>query len=142
MPQQIIKGRFVEALKTTASWAVDAGHDVHVPARSPQALRPRDGLTVTGSIQAGARRTAGISKYSRSIRRTLVLTLAAAVSLLAAAQHAEAASGPIAADGLSNPSSIAIRGSTVYVLSAAYLTHNHRRPGPAAATRAFPDTGS
>ena len=30
------------------SWAVDAGHDVHVLARSPQALRPRDGLTVTG----------------------------------------------------------------------------------------------
>jgi hypothetical protein len=29
-----------------------------------------------------------------------------------------------AADGLSNPSSVAIRGSTVYVLSAAYLTHN------------------
>jgi putative NADH-flavin reductase len=30
------------------NWAVDAGHDVHVLARSPQALRPRDGLTVTG----------------------------------------------------------------------------------------------
>jgi putative NADH-flavin reductase len=30
------------------SWAVDAGHDVHVLARSPQALRPRDGLIVTG----------------------------------------------------------------------------------------------
>ncbi len=30
------------------SWAVDAGHDVHVLARSPEALRPRDGLTVTG----------------------------------------------------------------------------------------------
>ena len=30
------------------TWAVDAGHDVHVLARSPQALRPRDGLTVTG----------------------------------------------------------------------------------------------
>jgi putative NADH-flavin reductase len=30
------------------SWAVDAGHDVHVLARRPQALRPRDGLTVTG----------------------------------------------------------------------------------------------
>jgi hypothetical protein len=28
------------------------------------------------------------------------------------------------ADGLSNPSSVAIRGRTVYVLSAAYLTHN------------------
>ena len=73
------------------NWAVDAGHDVHVLARSPQALRPRDGLTVTGPIQAGARRTAGINKYSRSIRRILVLTLAAAVSLLAAAQHADAA---------------------------------------------------
>jgi sugar lactone lactonase YvrE len=84
------------------TWAVDAGHDVHVLARSPQALRPRDGLTVTGPIQAGARRTAGINKYSRSIRRILVLTLAAAVSLLAAAQHADAASGPI-----SNPHIIA-----------------------------------
>jgi uncharacterized protein YbjT (DUF2867 family) len=31
------------------TWAVDAGHDVHVLARSPQALRPRDGLTVTGA---------------------------------------------------------------------------------------------
>lgn len=30
------------------SWAVDAGHDVHVLARSPEALRPRDRLTVTG----------------------------------------------------------------------------------------------
>src|SRR6266851_5744361 len=30
------------------NWAVDAGHDVHVLARSPQALRPRNGLTVTG----------------------------------------------------------------------------------------------
>jgi len=30
------------------NWAVDAGHDVHVLARSPQALRPQDGLTVTG----------------------------------------------------------------------------------------------
>jgi len=30
------------------SWAVDAGHDVHVLARSPQALQPRNGLTVTG----------------------------------------------------------------------------------------------
>src|SRR5258707_571367 len=30
------------------SWAVDADHDVQVLARSPQALRPRDGLTVTG----------------------------------------------------------------------------------------------
>src|SRR5258708_37466967 len=30
------------------NWAVDAGHDVHVLARSPQALRPRHGLTVTG----------------------------------------------------------------------------------------------
>ena len=30
------------------SWAVDAGHDVYVLARSPEALRPRDGLTVTG----------------------------------------------------------------------------------------------
>ena len=30
------------------NWAVDAGHDVHVLARSPHALRPRDGLTVTG----------------------------------------------------------------------------------------------
>ena len=93
MPQQIIKGRLVEALKTTASWAVDAGHDVHVPARSPQALRPRDGLTVTGSIQAGARRTAGINKYSRSIRRTLVLTLAAAVSLLSIMRLSKAYGG-------------------------------------------------
>jgi len=56
----------------------------------------------SGPIQAGARRTAGINKYSRSIRRILVLTLAAAVSLLAAAQHADAASGPI-----SNPHIIA-----------------------------------
>jgi putative NADH-flavin reductase len=30
------------------NWAVDAGHDVHVLARNPEALRPRDGLTVTG----------------------------------------------------------------------------------------------
>jgi putative NADH-flavin reductase len=30
------------------SWALDAGHDVHALARSPQALPPRDGLTVTG----------------------------------------------------------------------------------------------
>ncbi len=30
------------------NWTVDAGHDVHVLARSPQALRPRDVLTVTG----------------------------------------------------------------------------------------------
>jgi putative NADH-flavin reductase len=30
------------------NWAVDAGHDVHVLARSPEALRPRDGLTVAG----------------------------------------------------------------------------------------------
>lgn len=30
------------------SWAVDAGHDVHVLARSPEELGPRDGLTVTG----------------------------------------------------------------------------------------------
>ena len=29
-----------------------------------------------------------------------------------------------AADGLSNPSAVAIWGSTVYVLSAAYFTHN------------------
>src|SRR5258708_34657074 len=56
----------------------------------------------SGPIQAGARRTAGINKYSRSIRRILVLILAAAVSLLAAAQHADAASGPI-----SNPHIIA-----------------------------------
>ena len=56
----------------------------------------------SGPIQAGARRTAGINKYSRSIRRILVLTLAAGVSLLAAAQHADAASGPI-----SNPHIIA-----------------------------------
>ena len=56
----------------------------------------------SGPIQAGARRIAGINKYSRSIRRILVLTLAAAVSLLAAAQHADAASGPI-----SNPHIIA-----------------------------------
>jgi hypothetical protein len=32
------------------NWAVDAGHDVHVLARSPEALRPRDGLTVTGAM--------------------------------------------------------------------------------------------
>lgn len=30
------------------SWAIDAGHDVHVLARNPESLRPRDGLTVTG----------------------------------------------------------------------------------------------
>src|SRR5260370_20746524 len=30
------------------NWAVDAGPDVHVLARRPEALRPRDGLTVTG----------------------------------------------------------------------------------------------
>jgi hypothetical protein len=30
------------------SWAVDAGHDVHVLARSPEAMRPRHGLSVTG----------------------------------------------------------------------------------------------
>src|SRR5260370_24099274 len=55
-----------------------------------------------GLMQAGGRGTEGINKYSRSIRRILVLTLAAAVSLLAAAQHADAASGPI-----SNPHIIA-----------------------------------
>ena len=30
------------------SWAIDAGHDVHALARHAGALRPRDGLTVTG----------------------------------------------------------------------------------------------
>ncbi len=30
------------------NWAVDVGHDVHVLARSPEAVGPRDGLTVTG----------------------------------------------------------------------------------------------
>lgn len=30
------------------SWGIDAGHEVHVLARHPEALRPRDGLTVTG----------------------------------------------------------------------------------------------
>jgi hypothetical protein len=29
----------------------------------------------------------------------------------------------ISTDGLSNPTSIAVRGSTVYVASAAYITH-------------------
>ena len=43
------------------TWAVDAGHDVHVLARRPEALRPRDGLTVTGGdvldpAAAGGRR--------------------------------------------------------------------------------------
>ena len=30
------------------NWAIDAGHDVHALARNAAALRPRDGLTVTG----------------------------------------------------------------------------------------------
>jgi putative NADH-flavin reductase len=30
------------------NWSIDAGHDVHALARRPEALRPRDGLTVTG----------------------------------------------------------------------------------------------
>jgi putative NADH-flavin reductase len=30
------------------NWAIDAGHDVHALARNAGALRPRDGLTVTG----------------------------------------------------------------------------------------------
>jgi putative NADH-flavin reductase len=30
------------------NWAIDAGHDVHVLARNPEALPPRDGLTVAG----------------------------------------------------------------------------------------------
>jgi len=53
-------------------------------------------------IPAGARRTAGVSKCSRPIRSILVLSLAVAVSLLAAAQQANAAQGPI-----SNPHIIA-----------------------------------
>jgi len=48
-----------------------------------------------GPIPAGPWRTAGISKCSRPIRRILALSLAAAVSLLAAAQQANAAQGPI-----------------------------------------------
>ncbi len=31
------------------SWALDAGHDVHAMANNPGALRPRDGLAVTGA---------------------------------------------------------------------------------------------
>jgi putative NADH-flavin reductase len=30
------------------NWGIDAGHDVHALARHPEALRPRDALTVTG----------------------------------------------------------------------------------------------
>src|SRR5260370_11164252 len=56
----------------------------------------------SGPLQAGPRSPAGTSMYSRSLRRILVLTLAATVSLLAAVQHADAASGPI-----SNPHIIA-----------------------------------
>ncbi len=38
------------------NWALDAGHDVHALARSPQALPDRAGLTVTGgdALDAGA----------------------------------------------------------------------------------------
>jgi len=47
----------------------------------------------SGPNPAGAQRTAGISKCSRPIRRILVLSLAAAASLPAAAQQANAAQG-------------------------------------------------
>src|SRR5260370_3350500 len=49
----------------------------------------------SGPLQAGPRSPAGTSMYSRSLRRILVLTLAATVSLLAAAHREDAHSGPI-----------------------------------------------
>src|SRR5258708_4225717 len=50
------------------SWAVDAGHDVHVLARSPKALRPRDGLTVNGGdVLDPARPTSGLPAVGREV---------------------------------------------------------------------------
>src|SRR5258708_10762652 len=72
------------------NWAVDAGHDVHVLARSPQALRPRDGLTVTGGdvldpavvaaviSEADAVLSAVGPKIRDNFRKTMLLAPAAA----------------------------------------------------------------
>ena len=42
------------------NWAVDAGHDVHALARHPEALRPRDGLTVTAGDVLDPATVAGV----------------------------------------------------------------------------------
>src|SRR5260221_13881452 len=72
------------------NWAVDAGHDVHVLARSPQALRPRHGLTVTGGdvldpaavaaviSEADAVLSAVGPKIRDNFRKTVLLAPAAA----------------------------------------------------------------
>lgn len=60
------------------SWAVDAGHDVHALARNPDALRPRDGLTVS---------------------RGDVLDPAAVVSVISGADAVLSALGPRGLDG-------------------------------------------
>ena len=96
------------------NWAIDAGNDVQALARSPQALRPRDGLTVTGGN---------------------VLDPAAAAAVISGADAVLSALGPRGLDGFRGPDLLTPAASNI--VAGMRKTGAHRRvrgrvPGPPA----------
>ena len=85
------------------NWAIDAGHDVHVLARQPEALRPRDGLTVTGGD---------------------VLDPAAVAAVISGADAVLSALGPRGLDGFPGPELLAPAASNI--ADAMHKTGAHR----------------